>query len=237
MARPGLAARAAAILLLVAGCASSSVAQRQSNVAGETLTRPERVLVYDFAGTLDDLPADSVIARYTQQRTVPQTPRQVVLGRRLGRLVAEDLVRELNRAGIQAQSAASSATTPRIGDGIIRGEFIATNEGSRLTRILIGFGAGAAELKTLAEAYEVTPAGLRPLGFAQIDAAGAKLPGMLVPVGIGASVGSAATSAAVSGASNIVQEVGPETIEAAARRTAGEIARLIVDAYRQRGWL
>lgn len=231
-----LIACATAILLLAAGCASSGVVQRQSTVAGEALTRPERVVVYDFAGTPGDLPPDSVIARYTQQRTIPQTPQQVALGRRLGRSVAENLVRELNGAGIPAQSAVS-APAPRIGDGVIRGEFIAASEGSRLTRVLIGFGAGAAELKTLAEAYQVTPTGLRPLGSAQIDAAGAKLPGMLVPVGIGASVGSAAASAAVSGTSNVVQEVGPETIEAAARRTAREIARLIVDAYRQRGWL
>lgn len=234
MKRLGLIVSATAILLLAASCASSGVVQRQSTVAGEALTRPERVVVYDFAGTPGDLPPDSVIARYTQQRTVPQTPQQVALGRRLDRLVAENLLRELNGAEIPAQSAASA---PRIGDGVIRGEFIAASEGSRLTRVLIGFGAGAAELKTLAEAYQVTPTGLRPLGSAQIDAAGAKLPGMLVPVGIGASVGSVAASAAVSGASNVVQEVGPETIEAAARRTAREIAGLIVDAYRQRGWL
>lgn len=121
--------------------------------------------MYDFTGTPGDPPPDSVFARYTQQRAVPQTPQQVALGRRLGRLVAESLVRELNNAGIPAQSAAS-APAPRIGDGVIRGEFIAADEGNRLTRVLIGFGAGGAELKTLAEAYQVTPTGLRPLGSA-----------------------------------------------------------------------
>jgi hypothetical protein len=87
------------------------------------------------------------------------------------------------------------------------------------------------------EAYQVTTTGALPLGSAQIEAAGGKMPGMLVPVGIGAVVGSVATSAAISGVSNAAQEVGPETIDAAAQRTAKQIAKLIVDAYKKRGWL
>jgi hypothetical protein len=34
-----------------------------------------------------------------------------------------------------------------------------------------------------------------------------------------------------------MQERGPEGIEAAAQRTAKELAKLVVDAYRKRGWL
>jgi hypothetical protein len=226
----------AAALLFAAGCASSGVAQRQSTVEAEGLTRPELVVVYDFVGTPDDLPSDSVIARYYERRAVPQTPAQVELGRRLGRLVANYLVSDLQAAGIPAKHV-DSAPVPLIGDAVIRGEFIAVNEGNRLTRVLIGFGTGAAVMKTLAETYQVTANGLRPLGSAQIEAGGGKLPGMLVPVGVGAAAGSIATSAVIGGGSNIAQEVGPETIEAAARRTAKEISGLIVDAYKTRGWL
>ena len=100
--------------------------------------------------------------------------------------------------------------------------------------MLLGFGAGAGELKTLVETYQMmTPTGLRPLGAAQVQSAGGKLPGMLVPLGIGAS----AVSVAASGTSNVMQERGPESIDAAAQRTAKEIARQLADAYRQRGWL
>jgi Domain of unknown function (DUF4410) len=235
MMRLGLVMGAAGALLL-AGCASSGVTQRQSTEAAQEMTRPGLVIVYDFAGTRADLPPDSVIARYYQERSVRQTVKEVELGRQLGRQVAQNLVDELNKAGITAKRVAS-APIPRIGDAVIRGEFIVANEGSRLTRVLIGFGAGKAELKTLAEAYQVTATGVRPLGSAQIEAAGGKLPGMLVPVGIGAGVGSVVTSAAISGASNLAQEVGPETIEAAAQRTAKQIAKAIIDAYKKRGWL
>jgi hypothetical protein len=176
-----------------------------------------------------------VIARYHQERSVPQTPKEVELGRQLGQLVAQNLVKDLNKAGIKAEPV-DSAPVPLVGDGVIRGEFIVVNEGSPLTRVFIGFGAGKAELKTLAEAYEVTATGLTPLGSAQIEAKGGKLPGMLVSVGIGAGIGSVATSVVTSAVSGAVQET-RETIEAAAQRTAKEISKLIVEAYKKRGWL
>ena len=41
---------------------------------------------------------------------------------------------------------------------------------------------------------------------------------------------------AISGASNVLQELGPEGLDAAAKRTTEEIADLIVKAYEERGW-
>jgi hypothetical protein len=229
-------AMAAAGMLGLAGCASSGVAQRQSTAAAEAMARPGLVIVYDFVGTRDDLPSDSAIAGLVEPHPVPQTPEEVELGRRLGQLVAKHLVRNLNQAGIEAQPVAS-APVPRIGDAVIRGEFIVIDEGSRVQRLFIGFGAGAADLRTLVEAHQVTATGLRPLGSAEIGAAGGRMPGVLLPIGLGAAFGNVAVSAAIAGISKIAQEAGPETIEAAARRTAGEISRLIIDAYKERGWL
>jgi hypothetical protein len=177
-----------------------------------------------------------VISSYVQPHPVAQTPVEVELGRQLGRLVAKHLVGNLNQVGIEAQPVAS-APVPRIGDAVIRGEFIVMDEGSRIQRLFIGFGAGAADLRTLVEAYQVTATGLRPLGSAEIEAAGGRMPGVLVPIGLGAAFGNVAVSAAIAGISKFAQEAGPETIDAAARRTAGEISRLIIDAYRERGWL
>ncbi|HEY5849885.1 MAG TPA: DUF4410 domain-containing protein [Lysobacter sp.] len=216
-------------IALLAACASSTVALPETTPLADQMTRPGRVVVYDFVGTRDDLPPDSAIVRYYEQRTVPQTAAEIDLGRKLGRLVAQDLVKELNSAGITAHHSDSVAKA-QIGDGIVRGEFVSVNEGSRTKRVLIGFGAGAGELKTLAETYQVTETGLRPLGWTQVDTAGGKLPGILVPVGVGAS-------AAVAGGANIAQERGPEAMQAAAQRTAKELAKLIIDGYRKRGWL
>ncbi|HEY5803446.1 MAG TPA: DUF4410 domain-containing protein [Lysobacter sp.] len=221
----------ASLILLLASCASTTSTQNRTEAGAGELQRPARVLVYDFVGTRDALPADSVVAAYTEQRSTPQTQKEIDLGRRLGQLVAQGVVTELTAAGIQAQAAGPGQTT-KVGDGVIRGEFIVVNEGSRTARVLIGFGAGAGELKTLAEAYLVTEDGLRRLGDAQVGAAGGKLPGILVPLGTGSSIAGAA-----GGTANVMQERGPESIDAAAQRTAKEIARQVVDAYRKRGWL
>lgn len=227
---------AGALALLAAGCASSSIQQRQSTAYAEQLPRPARVVIYDFAGSAREVPPDSVIVPYYREPDVPQTREESELGRRLARLVTDNLVRELNRSGIFALSA-DAAPVLHVGDAIVRGEFVTVNQGNRLARVLVGFGVGSAELQTLVEAYAVTANGLRPLGSAQIESAGGRMPGMLVPVGMGAAAGRAATSAAVSGGMNLAQEAGPESIEGAARRTASRIAALIVDAYRKRGWM
>ncbi len=142
----------------------------------------------------------------------------------------------MNKNGIAA-IAAAAGPVPLPGDAVIRGEFVSIDEGDRAKRMLIGFGAGSAGLETLVEGYVVTTRGLVPLGSAQIETSGGKKPGMLVPLGAGAATGNVARSAVISGASNILQEAGSESLDGAAKRTAKEIAKVIVKAYEERGWL
>jgi hypothetical protein len=216
---------------LIAGCAGSDVGNEQTNVEAEAIARPERVFVYDFASTTSGVAPNSAISEMIAEPTTPQTPEEIELGRQLGALVAVHLIEELNDNGIPAISAgAGPVLVP--GDAIVRGEFISIDEGSRIKRVVIGFGAGSAELKTLAEAYVVTSTGLVSLGSAEVEAEGGKMPGMVVSLG----VGSAATIAA-SGASKVFTEAGPEGIDGAAKRTAKEIAELMVAGYKRRGWM
>ena len=209
---------------LAAGCAQTNVSNRESTSTSEVILKPARVIVYDFASTPAAVPPDSAIAGLYRQRTTPQTPEEISLGRRLGARVSAHLV-------------AATGPVPHPGDAVIRGEFVSIDKGNRTKRMLIGFGAGAARLETLVEGYVVTTTGLVPLGSAQIETAGGKMPGMLVPIGAGAAAGRAATSAAISGAGNVLQELGPEGLDGAATRTAKEIAKLIVKSYKERGWL
>ena len=50
------------VLAAAVGCASSEVTERQSYIGDEKLSRPNRILVYDFAATPADVPADSALA-------------------------------------------------------------------------------------------------------------------------------------------------------------------------------
>ena len=63
------------------------------------------------------------------------------------------------------------------------------------------------------------------------------MPGLVVPVGVGAIAGRAGISAAIAGGANIVQELGPEGIQGAAKRTAKEIAKILRDAFQKQGWI
>ena len=56
MARLGMIILSAGIALL-AGCASSTVGQPESTPLADVMSRPERVVVYDFVGTGEDLTA------------------------------------------------------------------------------------------------------------------------------------------------------------------------------------
>ena len=223
-------------LAVLAGCASSSVTTRRSYVGDEEIARPGRIIVHSFAATPDDIPADAAVAGHYDRRATPQTAEEIELGRQLGARVANELVKEILKMGMPAERA-GSGPKPQQGNVVIKGEFISIDEGSRLKRMLIGFGAGAAELKTFVEGYQVTASGLRPLGSAEVEAGGGKMPGMVVPVIGGGIAGRAATSAAISGGLNVAQEIGPESLDSAAKRTAKEIAKVLEEAFKKRGWI
>lgn len=213
------------------GCAGSTVVEQERNPETPTIARPERVIVYDFAGSAADVPANSAISRMIAERATPQTPEEIALGKQLGTLVAAELVGQLWDKGIPAIRAAATPP-PANGDLVVLGEFFSVDEGSRAQRVIIGFGAGATKLRTLAEAYVVTPDGWEPLGSASVAAGGGAMPGMVVPLGLGSAAG-----LAVSGAAKVGTESGPETLRGAAERTAKELSGLIVEGYQRRGWM
>ena len=48
------------ILALITGCASTEVVQRRSEIGSKKIAKPDRIYVYPFASTPEDLPAWSV---------------------------------------------------------------------------------------------------------------------------------------------------------------------------------
>jgi len=150
--------------------------------------------------------------------------------------VAQHLVPEILALGMTAERA-GVGPPPGQGDLLIQGEFLSIDKGSRTKRMLIGFDAGAGELRTRLVGYQVTPAGLRQLGKATIETSGGKMPGMLVPVGVGAAAGAPGRSAVISGGMNVMQEAGPEGLNAAAKNTAKEVAKVLSQAFVRQGWI
>jgi hypothetical protein len=222
--------------LVAISCASSEITTRRSYIGDEQLPRPGRIIVYDFAATAADVDEQSTLVGNYHMRTTPQTSEEIEIGRKLGSLVAERLVTEILAMGMPAERA-HTGPEPGIGDLLIKGEFVSIDEGDRLKRMVVGFGAGAGELKTHVEGYQMTSEGLRLLGESQITDTGGKMPGMLVPVLGGAATENIGTAAIVSGSMNVVQELGPESMNAAAKRTAQKIGEVLSYAFKKHGWI
>ena len=219
-------------VLMINGCASTTVTSRQSHFENETPARPNRIIVYDFAATPEDVSAYSVVAGRYERNDIQLTPEQLEKGRELGAEVAKALVVYIQKMGLPAMRAEDRPGPPQIGDMVINGEFVSITWGSRGMRMTIGFGRGRSELTTVVEGYLVTKYGLRPLKSREIESRGDSLPGLLLPVAVGGPIG-----LVVGGASQFSGETGTRTISHIAEQTSTEIARELEADFRRAGWI
>ena len=225
-----------AICSVVIGCASTKMTTNQRDAQDVPLPKPNRVIVYSFAASPEQLPANSAIAGQYNRHQTAQTPEQVLLGQKLSDILVDELVEKISALGIRAEHA-GAGPPPQLNDLLLSGAFVSIDKGSRAKRMLIGFGAGAGELKTYVEGHQVTDFGPRRIGSAEFKSQGGKMPGMLVPVAGGAAAGAAGRAAVISGGLNVAQEAAPETLKSAAKRTAKDITELIEKGFARRGWL
>lgn len=225
------AAIACAALGLLAACASTDVAQTRK--AG-VLPEPDRVLVRDFAVTLGEVELDSGLGPTVWREASGEVggSRAQELGRGAQGALAEALVEKLVKAGIPAErSHGRVELTPRT--LVVAGKFLTMDEGNQTMRVLVGFGAGASEVRTRAQAWMNG----QLVAEAETTAKSGRKPGAAVTMGAGAALGTAATAAAVTGAATGASERLLTSVQADAQRTAEEIADRIIRAYRERGWL
>ncbi len=222
-------------LAALAGCASTTVTQRQK-YEGQILARPNRIIVHDFAATPADIPAWSAAAKLYAASTPPQSTEEIDLGRRLGAQVALDLVTEIQNMGLPAVRAAGQPA-PQVGDLVIVGYFASIDEGSAAKRVLLGFGSGAPEMRTEVEGYLMTDRGLRLLGSGEVDSGGGKTPGVVVPIAVTIATANP-IGLIVGGALKVGGEVtGKSTIEGTAKRTAEKIGAELRPAFQRQGWI
>ena len=128
-------------------------------------------------------------------------------------------------------------TTPQINDLVIRGYLVSVHEGSAAERVAIGFGAGASELKTAVEGFQMTAQGLRKLGSGSVDAGGGKSPGAALGV-VGLIATANPAGLIISGGMKAYGEAsGSSTVEGRAKATAKEIADVLKERFEQQGWI
>ena len=222
-------------MLVVAGCASTKVSDRDQVVTGQ-LPRPAHIWVYDFATRPEDVPDYSALAGQPSASSAPLTPEQIATGRKLGAQLAAELVTQINAMGMPAEQA-MAGITPQINDLVIRGYFLSIDVGSAEKRIAIGFGSGESELRVAVEGFQMTAQGLRKLGSGTTEATGAKGPGGVLGVATLLATHNPAGLIIGTGVKVYGEESGKSTVEGRAKSTAKEIADVLKKRFQEQGWI
>jgi hypothetical protein len=223
------------VVVLVGGCASTKVTDRQTRVT-DRIPRPNQILVHDFAATPSDMPADSALASHSAVQPTPQTAEQIATGRRVGAEIGARLVEEIRAMGLPAEPA-STGTRPQLNDLVIRGYLLSVDEGSAAKRVAIGFGSGASQLSVAVEGYQMTAQGLRKLGSGTVDAGGRKGPGAAAPLAVAVATGNPLGLIVSSGMKVYGEASGSSKVEGRAEQTARKIAEELEPRFRQQGWI
>jgi hypothetical protein len=223
------------VLVIVAGCATANVSNQTPMVEGQ-VPRPKTIWVYPFIADPAQVPPDASINASLSQPSTPPSAKELETGKKLGELIAQKLVDDINAMGMNAALGGPGAQ-PQMGDGIIRGYLVSTNPGSMVSRFVIGFGAGAAQLDTVVEGYAVTPTGLRKMGSGEVNANGNKMPGLVAPAALAIATGNPIGLAVMGGAKVIGAATGRTGLEGRAKQTADEIAKQLKQRFVARGWV
>jgi Domain of unknown function (DUF4410) len=222
-------------LVLITGCASTTVTQ-QTSMVNQGIARPNRIWVYNFVADPSDMPADSSIKNSISASRTRPTASQVAEGRQLGSLIARELAADINAMGLTALQAGPGAS-PQVGDGVIRGYLVSVQGGSAARRFVIGFGSGTSEMDTVVEGYGVTSQGWRKLGSGTLSSSGSKTPGMIVPAAVAIASGNPIGLIVVGGLKVYGEASGRNTLQGRAKATADAISDALKMRFQDRGWI
>jgi uncharacterized protein DUF4410 len=222
-------------LVGVSSCGRTSVQNVDVRAVG--LPRPQLVIVHDFGVSAAAVALDTAIgARVLEAvKGEPEVQAHIKVGEEVAKVLTENLVKEIGKLGIPTVSAANATPVP--GPSLqIEGQFLTVDQGNRLRRAVIGFGAGASEVRTTVQLFETTNEGRRLVEDFYTTAKSSRKPGFGPMAGAGAVVGTAATSAAVSGGIGIAT-AHSQTVEGDAKNTADEIVKVLKKFFAEQGWI
>src|SRR5215831_4773970 len=197
-------ALAALALTVMAGCARVSTESVLKST--DRLPRPELILVHDYQVSRDEVQLDSAISSRVKRavKSTPEAEDQIKVEQKVSRALTTTLVDEIRKLGIRAEPAAMAS--PVAGPTLsIEGQIASINEGNKAKRLVVGFGSGASEVRTLTRVYEVTSEeGHRLVEDFYTTAKSSRKPGFGPMAGIGVAAGLAASRAAEAGAIGVI---------------------------------
>jgi hypothetical protein len=202
------------LTLALAGCASISV---EPGTAVATPQQPRKVYVEDFSTADGVFNVDRDGAELAEFKG------------NLQKMMTTGITIDLSKRLIPAVAAGSVNLGRREPAWLLRGEFVRVNQGSRLLRGTVGFGAGATKLETRVELYDLSTGASQPfLTFATTGGSNAE-PGGLSSIAIDPLT---LAIEAATGAGNVAHGVTEDTT-----RTAREITAELSDYMYRSRWI
>jgi hypothetical protein len=183
--------RVTAALLLTAsigGCAQTVVQPQYEQRTAGPVARPSQVLVYDFAVSAADVSENQgfFAAVRNSLSDTSEYAREMTIAREVQSRMSEELVAKIRDLGLPAQRAARGTVLPS-GAIAVTGLFLNVDEGNRLQRTVVGFGAGQSTVNTQVEIYAPSSSGPTKLLEFTTHADSGSMPGALVTGGAGAA--------------------------------------------------
>ena len=182
--RSGQVAALSLTLLLLAGCTSVQVNPEVG--AMEQLPHADRVLVYNFAVTPQEVQLDAVGSAITQtfDGTADLQQEQQV-GHAVANALAKHLVSDIQNMGLYAERAAGPVPPTGI-DVLILGQLVSIDEGNAAERMVIGLGAGRSDVEAHVQVYQSASGRRIPIETMSGTAKSSLMPGAAETMGVGA---------------------------------------------------
>ncbi len=217
-----------------AGACARAVVRPETEVRNFGLPRPEHIVVYDFAITEAEL-TGSPGSITNETSGTSEGKQKHDIGRQAANAIAEELVRGLRDFGfaVERRPRGTPIASHQL---LIDGMFLDVDEGNRLERLVIGFGAGASKVDTEVDVYYGR--GRRKLLVFRTHADSGKMPGAAATMGAGVAVegGITAGMAAASAAEGTVKEYQSE-VERMAGHSADQAVAFLSEFFAKQDWI
>ncbi|HVM97165.1 MAG TPA: DUF4410 domain-containing protein [Candidatus Acidoferrales bacterium] len=204
-----------------------------------TLTRPQRVLVYPFAVSESEVKENQSMLSHAWNGASGTTEleRAQEIGHQAAQAYAEDLVAGIKDLGMAARINQRGDPVPSESLMVV-GKFLNVDEGNRLRRLVIGFGAGGSQLDAQVGVYYVQGGNFQKLVEFSTHADSGQMPGAAVTLGAGAAAqGGVTAGAAVANAGVAGVKVYRSDMEQMAGRSAEQAAAYLSEYFAKQGWI
>lgn len=250
LCRLNVAARRAAIGILLifstalAGCAGASITPENT---GSSVTsapavqpvRPSEIVVHDFTFAPSAVHEGTApLQRLTQAlSSQSEAQKENEIGSETAQAISDELTKKLQALGF---SVVRQPTGVPVADNalVIDGQFTSIEEGNRLRRLVIGFGAGASKLDTDVQVARVSGGERQRLLAFKTEANSGRMPGAAVTMGAGAAAQGGATVAMGAANAGIAGAKGYSgMVSRLAADTANQISGYLAQYFEQQGWI